>query len=291
LLPKEHLFNSALDNYGSTVENFFPTQIILPPRPAKNLIVQPPFKLPIRPQPTDTSCGPTCLASVYEYFGQATDVADVVTEIGQLDGGGTLAVDLACHALHRGYQAAIVTYNLQLFDPTWFSDAGEMISVEVMISKLTEQFAIKRDRRGLDQSRFRAATSRYIEFVKLGGQIRMQPMGEDLITSTLEQKIPILCGLSATYLYHESRETAAGDGDDVAGEPTGHFVVLHGYDSTHNRVWIADPLQPNPIAATKSYTAPLSRVMSAVLLGIVTYDANLLMITPTRMSEKGTSSD
>ena len=27
---------------------------------------------------------------------------------------------LACHALRRGYQAKIFTYNLNIFDPTWF---------------------------------------------------------------------------------------------------------------------------------------------------------------------------
>jgi len=34
--------------------------------------------------------------------------------------GGTLAVNLANHALRRGYRALIVTYNLTVFDPSWF---------------------------------------------------------------------------------------------------------------------------------------------------------------------------
>ena len=35
--------------------------------------------------------------------------------------GGTLDVFLANHALKRGYDATIFTYNLDLFDPTWFA--------------------------------------------------------------------------------------------------------------------------------------------------------------------------
>jgi hypothetical protein len=35
---------------------------------------------------------------------------------------------LACHALRRGYDATIYTYNLQLFDPTWFVN-GEAVNL------------------------------------------------------------------------------------------------------------------------------------------------------------------
>ncbi len=68
--------------------------------------------------------------------------------------------------------------------------------------------------------------------------------------------------------------------DDIGGDPAGHFVVLHGYDPNTRDVQIADPLYPNPIAPTNKYIAPLSRVTSAILLGIVTYDANLLTLVP-----------
>jgi len=45
-------------------------------------------------------------------------------------------------------------------------------------------------------------------------------------------------------------------------------------------VLIADPLQKNPLAGVNQYIVSIDRVICAILLGIVTYDANLLIIEP-----------
>ena len=235
----------------------------------------------IQPQPTDTTCGPTCLAAVYEYWDQPVDLPELARQIGQMDNGGTLAVDLACDALRRGFQADIVTYNLQLFDPIWFDSRGDMLSAEHLCDKLSRQMIAKQRRNDLDTDRLEVATDAYLNYLRLGGTVRMQPLDESLVVSTLQRRTPILCGLSATYLYQESRETPSNQADDVAGDPTGHFVILHGYVPDTRCVLIADPLHPNPLAPTNKYVAPLSRVTSAILLGIVTFDANLLTIVPT----------
>jgi hypothetical protein len=68
--------------------------------------------------------------------------------------------------------------------------------------------------------------------------------------------------------------------DDIQGEPTGHFVVLCGYDMQNRTALVADPLLPNPISASPIYTVRLNRLICAIMLGILTYDANLLIITP-----------
>lgn len=236
--------------------------------------------LEIQPQPTVTACGPTCLAAVYDYWQKPVDLTELVDRVVELDGGGTLAVDLACDALRRGFAAEIVTYNLQLFDPTWFSDDGEMKSVDRLTGKLKKQLDAKRHRSDFDVPRLTSATHAYIEFLSLGGRVRMQPLDELLLVSMMARETPILCGLSATYLYQECREKPDGAEDDTGGDPTGHFVVLHGFDPVQRTVLIADPLHPTPMAPTNKYVAPLSRVTSAILLGIVTFDANLLTIFP-----------
>jgi hypothetical protein len=74
----------------------------------------------IHRQPDDTTCGPTCLHAVYRHFGDHVDLGKLVDQVPSLAGGGTLGVLLATHALSRGYRATIVTWNLQIFDPTWF---------------------------------------------------------------------------------------------------------------------------------------------------------------------------
>jgi len=91
--------------------------------------------LDIQPQPDETTCGPTCLQAVYRYYDDDLPLEQVIEEHRQLREGGTLAVFLACHALRRGYKATIYTYNLEVFDPSWFvpepKDLRERLAGEV----------------------------------------------------------------------------------------------------------------------------------------------------------------
>ena len=43
---------------------------------------------------------------------------------------------------------------------------------------------------------------------------------------------------------------------------------------------VVDPYQPNPYGPALEYWISIDRVISAILLGIVTHDANLLVIHP-----------
>src|SRR5262245_60688167 len=86
------------------------------------------LQLTMQPQPDDMTCGPTCLHAVYRYFDDDMPLEQVINEVAMLDEGGTLAVLLGCHALRRGYEASIYTYNLDVFDPTWFSSPNDRSS-------------------------------------------------------------------------------------------------------------------------------------------------------------------
>lgn len=220
-------------------------------------------------QPDDTTCGPTCLHAVYRYYGDKTTLRNVITEVPALDDGGTLGIFLAMHALRRGYQATMYTYNLNLFDPTWFSAPGVDLS-----EKLRAQAAVKPD------PKFLLATNGYLEFLAGGGKVRFEELTPRLVREYLIAGRPILTGLSATYLYQTTRERPDTQDDDVAGEPTGHFVVLCGYDRAHRTVRVADPMQDNPFGGRHLYDVNVERVLGAILLGVLTYDANLLVIEP-----------
>ena len=82
------------------------------------------LELDILRQPDNTTCGPTCLHAVYRFYQDELPLEAVIRETPQLEEGGTLAVLLGRHALSRGYRAMIYTYNLQVFDPTWFLPGG-----------------------------------------------------------------------------------------------------------------------------------------------------------------------
>lgn len=233
------------------------------------------IKLDIQAQPTDDTCGPTCLYSLYRHFGvDDLSLSKVIQEIKRLDGGGTLAEILAVHALQRGFDATIYTYHMQMFDPTWFADDGEIHSTDDLIVRLEKQLASRPGDR-----RLRASTHAFAEFLSLGGRLKLLDLTPGLIGRYLEKGVPILAGLSSTYLYRSARERGS-DPDDITGEPQGHFVMIVGYDSARREVLIADPLDQNPPFHTAKYRLDISRLVNAVLLGILTYDANLLVISP-----------
>lgn len=232
--------------------------------------------LEMEPQPDDSTCGPTCLHALYRYYGDSISLEDTVREAGMLSEGGTLAVLLGCHALRRGYEARIYTYNLQVFDPTWFRRGVSLRD------KLLQQAAVK------NSAKLTRAADAYVEFLDLGGEIRMEVLTIGLIRRYLQHETPILTGLSATFLYGEAREIYVPTApigrqnlpDDIRGYPAGHFVVLCGYDPAERQVDVADPLDPNPLSTDRHYAVAIDRVFCAIMLGIVTYDANLLIVRP-----------
>ena len=224
----------------------------------------------ISAQPTNSTCGPTCLHAVLAYHGDQHTLTEVIAGVPSLEFGGTLAVLLGNFALKHGYEAILYTYDLIVFDPSWFRPGAPPLA-----ERLRAQMKAK------TKPKLRMASEAYLEFIERGGSIRMEDMTPGLIRKYLKRSCPILVGLSSTYLYNERRELEDGQQDDIAGKPQGHFVVLCGYDSESRSVLVADPLQPNPLAKLEQkYEVDLDCVMCAIMLGIVTYDGNLLVIRP-----------
>jgi len=224
----------------------------------------------IHPQPDDTSCGPTCLHAVYKFFDDDISLSEVITGVKSLREGGTLAVNLGIHALKRGYTARLYTLNLHVFDPTWFD-----LPVEKMTIKMKKRAEAKRD------TKLSFAIESYIEFLDLGGEIHFRDFSTGLLKKFLFRNVPVISGLSSTFLYRSKREIGIlNKEDDVLGDPSGHFVILVRYDRLKKRVLLADPFKKNPIAGEQYYYVSANRLLNSILLGIVTYDANLLIIEP-----------
>ncbi len=229
------------------------------------------IQLDILRQPDDASCGATCLHSIYRYHGDKIELDDVIRDVEQLEEGGTLGVFLGSHALKRGYRVTLYSYNLVVFDPTWRS-----LGRDDLTDRLQKQAAVKHQRK------LKIASRAYIEFMEMGGEIRFTELSPKLMRRHLNSSVPMLAGLSSTYLYQSAREYGPrGDYDDVRGVPGGHFVVLCGYDSSNRDILVADPYQPNP-AKERYYEVGVNRLICSILLGVLTYDANLLVISPKR---------
>ena len=130
------------------------------------------LELPVEtlPQPDETTCGPTCLHAVYAYWDDPEPLHAVIKRMRRLDSGGTYAVFLGCDALRKGYKARIYTYNLTVFDPSWFGSARVDIR-----ERLARQQRVKPD------PRIYNATEGYLEFLELGGRIRFANLSQSLV--------------------------------------------------------------------------------------------------------------
>jgi hypothetical protein len=229
----------------------------------------------IQRQPDDASCGATCLHAIYRHYGDEIDFAELQRQVPTLEAGGTLGVLLATHALGRGYDATILTWNLSIFDPTWFEPgAGPMQP------HLRARAAQRTD------EKLRFAAEAYACFLDAGGKIELSDLSPALLRGFLKRRQPVIAGLSATFLYREARELVSDAGEDVPdathGDPVGHFTVLTGYVPSAREVYVTDPLHPNALSVEHTYPVPIERVVGAVYLGVLTYDANLIVLAPRR---------
>src|SRR3954468_19997940 len=140
-------------------------------------------------QPDELTCGPTCLRKVYAFFGLEVEHDEVVASLERNDDGGTLAVFLGISALKRGFGARIFSYDLRIFDPTWFHLSGAELAAKIQARSpyLT------------DAKRLRAAGA-YVRFLEMGGELCFDELTPSLLRSIIDRGHPILAGLSATYL-------------------------------------------------------------------------------------------
>lgn len=226
-------------------------------------------------QPDDESCGPTSLHAVYSYYGHTIPLENLVKAVERSLSGGTLGPLLGNHALSNGFDAAIYINNLDVFDPTWFEN-GKAKPI-LLYNKLEEQMKYKKDP-GIQQ-----VSKAYLKYLTLGGQVYFKSLEVPVLQHYFDQKIPIIAGLNATYLYRSPRETyieGVSVFDDIKGTSCGHFVVLCGYEDRFKNVIIADPHRENPLSHNNYYKVSSHRLLNAIMLGISSCDANMLIIRP-----------
>ena len=228
-----------------------------------------PMKLHVEvpPQPDDESCGITCLQAIYQYHGHETSIDALKEEVVHWQTGGTVGVNLGRHALAQGFTAEIYSYNIKVFDPTWR---------DLPMEELRARLKMRQKR--VRSNRQKKEIAFYLDFLKQSGIMRFDDLDESLLKRLFGAHRPVICGLSATYLYHTMRELPNNQESDVAGNPVGHFVVVSGYNPETHEVQIHDPLRRHALSASGTYALPFLKFSNAVMLGILTYDANLLVI-------------
>lgn len=227
------------------------------------------YDFAIAAQPDKFTCGAASLHAMYAYLGDAIQCEQVVGEINHLPDGGTFASALGAHALARGYRVWLYTWNIQYFDPSWFDGSS---------AELVHKLEIQRERKSTPVFDF--ASRSYQQFLDLGGQIRTGELSASLLYSLLQEHGPLLLGLCATWLHRCPRERPDDMAmDSVAGVPTGHFIILHGMRGLTEAL-VSDPEQHRTFPFKHQYSVSMDRLLTAIALGGLTGDAEVLIINP-----------
>jgi hypothetical protein len=221
-------------------------------------------------QPDDVTCGPTCLMQLYRFFKDDRSFEEIHRATPMNPDGGTLAVFLGLTALRQGYRAVMYSFDLRVFDPSWFD-----LPQRAIAKKLADRAGATTD------PRVARASDAWRTFIDEGGRVEFAELSPDLLVDALDRGHPVLSGLSATWLYRQTRERPSdNEWDDLRGEPAGHFVVICGYSGSGRRFMVRDPSSHVPFSKDGRYVVPAQRLINAILLGDVTQDAVLLEIWP-----------
>ena len=102
------------------------------------------------------------------------EVQRLIAEVTQLSGGGTYAIHLANHALKRGYPVRLYSYNMQVFDPTWFRSGVDIRQ------KLRDQMGVKTN------ERLQFVSREYLRFLDMGGQLRYEELNPKMLARLLD---------------------------------------------------------------------------------------------------------
>lgn len=224
-------------------------------------------------QPDDSSCGPTSLYSVYKFFGLDVTLETVIKELDGYDPAiGSYDAILGIDALKRGFDAIITPFNLNVFDWSWFG-----LNMDALRIKLDRLASV-----GLSET-VRKLASLYVEFIDRGGRIVFQynPEQAFFTANYYTGVVPLICGLSSTWIHQSKRENPDTGEYDEYGRMMGHYVVLGGWEWGLNpvRTTVYDPYGSRTLFRSNKYILEYDQLLTAMMLGTNTHEGNLLRIS------------
>jgi len=212
-------------------------------------------------QPTDLSCGHTCLSMLMSSLGVSMMPQEIMHDIPLLtnDDGeewGTFGIDLAHWCMKRGYSATTYTFDSQLIHLPWEHLSPAEIIDALHALKDTYVFA------GLGKNLTRSFIESYIRYLSDGGTLIIRPFITVSLLHELLERGPFAALATYNVLY--------GTG---GGKANTHFVVVYGRDEEGNFL-IADPWKDNG----RKVLEP-ERLLSAIMSGQMTCENAVFQIS------------
>jgi Peptidase_C39 like family len=194
-------------------------------------------------QPTNSSCSPTALSILLSHYDMDLTVDDISKQVPQVkneDGedSGTINQQLATYAISLGFSVSLYTFDCQIIDMSW-----QDLSISEIIDRLEAAkggWIVP----SLGKQWSEAYRQSYIDYLKAGGRLIIQPAVTTQLMYKLLEDGPILPCLCSNTLYGKgksrSEDSTSSVLDDVNGRAFNHSVVVYGVDEQGNFL-IADP--------------------------------------------------
>jgi len=194
-------------------------------------------------QPTNTTCSPTALSMLLDFYGEELSVHDISAKVPQVknekgENFGTINQQMATWCKSLGFDVVLYTADVQVIDQSW-----SKLAPKELIDRLeARKSGLKVP--SLGKLWNTAYCQAYIDFIRSGGELHVV----NAITTSLLYKMlkngPVLPCLSFDTLYGKGKISNIGEKetkpDDVNGKAWNHSVVIYGNDVNGNFL-IADP--------------------------------------------------
>jgi len=171
-------------------------------------------------------CGPSSLQQVLEYYGRKISLKDILANV-KMFPFGTPPPYLAIGAKKLGYKVRLISFDVNYVDPSWKNSPKNEI-----IEKLKKRLPTIKNRI------INRRTKGLIMALESGVELDIKIPSEKILIKYMKRGIPPIITLSYNVL-HDYKRKLNDKLDDVKGLPTGHYVVVSGYDD--NNFIVTDP--------------------------------------------------
>ena len=199
------------------------------------------------------SCIPACLQEVFSYYKKQISQEKILDSLEHPERGMAVA-QAGFFAKKSGFKPTVITNNISIFDPIWFS----LTNVKLIDN-------LEKRKKFVDKYN-QALIDAYIKYIEATGTIKFESISADLLKKYLSQNIPIIIELASTYLYKKAKSTRPGAFDNAfKGDIEGHGVVIAGFNG--DKFKIVDPnSRQNPYNKSGIYWIPGDELMTSFSL-------------------------